>query len=55
LVQERYERFRRMGVFLERAEAAAEDADAAACAAAGPPHYSPAIEPRSVENSVDPV
>jgi acetyl-CoA carboxylase carboxyl transferase subunit alpha len=55
LVQERYERFRRMGVFLEGTEAAATEADDETGAAAGPPHYASAAEPKSVENSVDPV
>jgi len=55
LLQQRYEKFRRMGVFLEPAAADAAHPDGRPRGVAGTPHCQPAIEPQPANDSIEPV
>ena len=55
LLQHRYEKFRRIGVFLEPAATETAHADGQPHGVAGTPHCQPAIEPQPANDSIEPV
>jgi acetyl-CoA carboxylase carboxyl transferase subunit alpha len=55
LLQQRYEKFRRMGVFLEPAATDTAQPDGQPRPVAGTPHCQPAIEPQPANDSIEPV